>query len=158
MKRHGNRHRLRIDAVESMKNEADIPSSFEAAKTRLADHRHLAFIKLGSTNETPTLTWKKRANDPRRTHPPLNLVSGETMKRAIESISKITMDSSEFKCMLKSHSNVNNAKEGKNTRSRADEKEVLEDEEPSNKNKDSCIAEILKLTSEDERKSSAPAD
>ena len=65
--------------------------------------------------------------------------------------------------MLKSHINTYNAsealfKEGKNTRSSTDEKEALEDEEPSNKNEDSNIAAIVKSSSEDQYKSGTPAD
>ena len=153
-KKHGNGYRLCLDVIENMKNEADIPSSFEVTKSRFGHHRDIALIKLGFTNETPASIWKKHANNPRRIHPPLNAFSNEIMKKTISSISKIIINSAEFKRMLKSHANSCDTsealfKEGKKIRSSNDEKEALEDEEPSNKNEDSNIAAIVKLNSED---------
>ena len=69
-KKHGNRYRLCLDVIESMKNEVDILSSFEVTKTRFGDHRHITFIKLDLPNETPTSIWKKHINNLRRIHPP----------------------------------------------------------------------------------------
>ena len=61
---------------------------------------------MGHASLTPQDLWKKRQDDPRRTHPPIDMASREAMATVKNETMKIVSSSKECKQMMKNHAQL----------------------------------------------------